>query len=51
LAKGSSFQWLNKKSDDLSKELKIRLGVIFDTPEEEAKIFEELEASQDYAEL
>jgi hypothetical protein len=51
LAKGSSFQWLDKKSDDLSKELKIRLGVIFDTPEEEAKIFEELEASQDYAEL
>lgn len=51
LAKGSSFNWITKRSEDLSKELQIRLGVVFNTPEEEEAIFEELEASGDYTKL
>jgi hypothetical protein len=51
LAKGSSFQWIAKRQEDLSKELQIRLGIVFNTADEEAAIFEELEASGDYAKL
>ncbi|NDC37078.1 MAG: hypothetical protein EBZ48_03390 [Proteobacteria bacterium] len=51
LAKGSSFHWITKRADDLSKELQIRLGTVFNTPEEEKAIFEELEESGDYAKL
>ena len=51
LAKGSSFQWIAKRQEDLSKELQIRLGIVFNTADEETAIFEELEASGDYAKL
>jgi hypothetical protein len=52
LAKGSTFHWTERTRRDLSEELHIRLGLVFDKPhDDENAIFEEIEGANEYVDL